>query len=262
MDSSSKRVRALSLSEREVPSPADSALSPVNALGLMKYRMRKVGRETGATGPGNATWRVRLQVSGTLTTEQLVSILGAKPVAPRSGGPSASGDHQQAPSLQRQRVPAGQPRKLPPTFLSPTDRDGYRAVRGEQRKLREWLLDGQTVGACCMCGRTLPKRFLWASHLKKRGACTAAEKVDVNVVALMCKLGCDDLYEHGDIDVVDGVIHAHERAVAMKALEPVLGALTGRWCEAFSPSSRPYFEWHAACALARDASSDALDDLA
>jgi hypothetical protein len=136
--------------------------------------------------------------------------------------------------------------RLQPALVGDTDVQGYRTVRREQRALRDWLLKGQDEGTCCLCGQTYPKRFLWASHLKPRSKCSEVERVDPAIVTLMCKFGCDDLYEHRDVFVDNGVVRGHARAWATPALTAHLEALDGRHCTAYTPATRPYFDWHAA----------------
>lgn len=152
-------------------------------------------------------------------------------------------------------------RRLQPLTTGPTDLRGYRTVRREQGALRDWLLQGQDTGTCCLCGVTYPKRYLWASHLKPRAHCSDAERLDPAVVALMCRFGCDDLYEHGDIYVDQGVIRTRESLWNHSGLNPHLEALVGRSCHAYTTAAKPYFDWHASQPhpRSRGAHSDALE---
>ena len=76
--------------------------------------------------------------------------------------------------------------------------------RIEQRYLRQLLFGDAPTASCCICGEELPVALLVAAHIKDRSCCTLAERKDfTNIVAPMCKLGCDDLYERGYIGVDD-----------------------------------------------------------
>lgn len=84
--------------------------------------------------------------------------------------------------------------------------------RVEQSLLRALLLGGMATGLCILCGKEFPENLLVAAHLKRRPKCSDSEKHDFcNVAALMCKFGCDDLYEKGYIFIAAGQIHANDR---------------------------------------------------
>jgi hypothetical protein len=85
------------------------------------------------------------------------------------------------------------------------DRDSTAKSRKEQSFLRAYLLSNLSTGSCVICKHHFPFDMLVAAHLKKRAECTTEEKKDFgNVAALMCKTGCDDLYENGYISVQGG----------------------------------------------------------
>jgi len=87
------------------------------------------------------------------------------------------------------------------------DRDSKGKSRKEQSLLRAYLLRGSNVGHCVICRHEFPFEMLVAAHLKKRSECTVVEKKDFKyVAALMCKTGCDDLYENGYISVDNGMV--------------------------------------------------------
>ncbi|MGB6120946.1 MAG: hypothetical protein WBG80_03475, partial [Bacteroidota bacterium] len=85
---------------------------------------------------------------------------------------------------------------------------GNREVRGkartEQPKLRKFLLGGRENANCFLCGRNLSASLLVAAHIKPRRECSPEERRDLSDVALMCRLGCDSLFELGFITVRDG----------------------------------------------------------
>jgi hypothetical protein len=66
--------------------------------------------------------------------------------------------------------------------------------RAEQAFLRKSLFPGDTAH-CAICNREFPVRFLVAGHIKRRAACTDAQKRDYfNVVMPNCTFGCDSLF--------------------------------------------------------------------
>ena len=80
-------------------------------------------------------------------------------------------------------------------------------ARLEQSSLRKILLKGASKAKCAVCGNEFPEQFLVAAHIKKRANCTDEEKRDHhNIACLMCKFGCDDLYERGAIGIASGTV--------------------------------------------------------
>jgi hypothetical protein len=124
------------------------------------------------------------------------------------------------------------------------DRDSKTKSRKEQSFLRAYLLGNSSTGTCVICKHGFPFNMLVAAHLKKRAECTTKEKKDFsNVAALMCKTGCDDLYENGYISVQGGkVVQTKMRAVTAR-LSEVISGLVGNEVANW-PSSAKYYEWH------------------
>lgn len=93
--------------------------------------------------------------------------------------------------------------------LDTLDVEPQALFRKEQQKVRMLILGDGTTGKCSICDREFPADLLVAAHIKSRYRCTDSEKRDVsNNVILMCKFGCDDLFERGYITVLDGRIVA------------------------------------------------------
>jgi len=114
------------------------------------------------------------------------------------------------------------------------DLEGHttQSYRKDQVRLRQTLLNGRSKAPCIICGSVFPEEFLWAAHLKKRSACTEKEKRDhANVAKLMCKFGCDDLYERGYIGVQDGKIRVLRQSDSTIVKQRLL-SLNNRTCAA------------------------------
>jgi 5-methylcytosine-specific restriction protein A len=76
----SSTVQSIPLDERQILAAADLAVGPDNAFSVMKARMPKIGRRTGARGPGNPTKRIRIRLSGDHSPEEIRSVLGGRPI--------------------------------------------------------------------------------------------------------------------------------------------------------------------------------------
>ena len=124
------------------------------------------------------------------------------------------------------------------------DRDSTVKRRKEQSFLRAYLLGNASAGTCVICKHLFPFDMLVAAHLKKRSECSTEERMDFgNVAALMCKTGCDGLYENGYISVKEGiVVTTKRRAKAAKVnhvISEVVGNQVANW-----PRGAKYYEWH------------------
>ncbi|MGR5246810.1 hypothetical protein ACP3VU_19215 [Vibrio sp. PNB23_22_6] len=116
--------------------------------------------------------------------------------------------------------------------------------RAEQSLLRAHLLDGNKLGTCTICNYQLPENMLVAAHIKHRAKCSDEEKLDFGAVAtLMCKLGCDDLYEKGYIYVDDGEVRSNPKAVTTDVLDTIISSLVGNKISNWE-TSKKYYEWH------------------
>ncbi|MDF4259452.1 hypothetical protein P7M41_24090 [Vibrio parahaemolyticus] len=116
--------------------------------------------------------------------------------------------------------------------------------RAEQTLLRAYLLEGNKLATCAICNSKLPENMLVAAHIKRRSKCSDDEKLDFGAVAtLMCKLGCDDLYEKGYIYVDKGIVRSNPNAVTTEALDSKISSLVGNEVSNWE-ESRQYYEWH------------------
>ncbi|MGJ6969536.1 hypothetical protein ACSDR0_47400 [Streptosporangium sp. G11] len=126
--------------------------------------------------------------------------------------------------------------------------DAVRAAtqRREQGKLRRYLLGHRTSAACSLCGRTLPVSYLHVAHIKRREDADEAERRDPAIVMLACVLGCDALFERGEVYVDEhGMIRARPAPAGSSTdLPAALKALEGLRCAAHSPLSERYFHAH------------------
>ena len=118
-------------------------------------------------------------------------------------------------------------------------------ARLEQSSLRKILLKGASKADCSICGNQFPEQFLVAAHIKKRANCTDEEKRDLhNIACLMCKFGCDDLYERGAISVVQGTVVVLKSFEVFPEMNAYLEKLKGRTCSVWNELNKNYFEWH------------------
>lgn len=118
--------------------------------------------------------------------------------------------------------------------------------RREQAFLRKQLLGNKYVARCSICGREFPVEFLWCSHIKKRQLCTKEEKLDYkNIVTLMCKFGCDDLYEKGFIAVKDGKIKVL-KFTNNTYIDDYLKKIENNDCVNFNENNKKYYHEHLA----------------
>lgn len=138
------------------------------------------------------------------------------------------------------------PAELLPSIIDQADldRDCLSKARKEQAFLRAHLLRGLFTGQCVICHNIFPVDMLVAAHLKMRAACTKSERKDINnVAALMCKAGCDDLYERGYISVEAGrVISTNAKTVTPRLsdiMESIVGLAVANWA-----TSSFYYNWH------------------
>lgn len=124
------------------------------------------------------------------------------------------------------------------------DRECISKARKEQAFLRAHLLRGSVIGKCVICHHIFPIDMLVAAHLKMRAACNNAERKDIdNVAALMCKTGCDDLYERGYISVEAGRVIAIYPKNATPRLGEIIEGIEGNVVPNWTASSH-YYEWH------------------
>jgi hypothetical protein len=127
----------------------------------------------------------------------------------------------------------------------PLDREHTHRGRVEQSYLRSRLFGTAEEATCSLCGRRLPVNLLVAAHVKPRSECLRRERLDAqNIVASMCLLGCDALYERGLIAVSEGgkirVTAAHSSRVVKAALR----RFREQTCDAWNSSNALYFKWH------------------
>ncbi|VVM82102.1 hypothetical protein PS639_02332 [Pseudomonas fluorescens] len=138
------------------------------------------------------------------------------------------------------------PARLLPSIIDDVDldRDSITKARKEQAFLRAHLLRGSMSGKCVICHYEFPVNMLVAAHLKMRAACSNSERKDINnVAALMCKLGCDDLYEKGYISVeAEMVISTNAKNTTTRlicAIKKIVGNVVPNWV-----TSSSYYDWH------------------
>jgi len=116
--------------------------------------------------------------------------------------------------------------------------------RREQGFLRKQLVGNKYCAKCSICGNEFPIEFLWCAHIKKRESCSKEEKLDYkNIVTLMCKFGCDDLYEKGFIAVKDGKVTVL-KFTGIKYVDDYLKTVENNDCINFNENNKKYYHEH------------------
>lgn len=127
----------------------------------------------------------------------------------------------------------------------PLDLKRFTLARAEQGFLRKSLFGDNRYARCCICGESYPVELMVAAHIKKRSECSEEEKRDYKcIVAPMCKLGCDELYERGFISVSDGLVVVIKWPTEDSALTTILKSLDGNSCSYWNEGTKAYFKWH------------------
>jgi hypothetical protein len=121
---------------------------------------------------------------------------------------------------------------------------GFRRL--EQQMLRAKLLKGSTIGQCRICQTLLPAELLVAAHIKQRRLCTTEERLNPHIATLMCKLGCDPLFEAGFLRVMDSgkVYRMVGEGTSLEPLKSRLQMFEGKTIEFLSPTERSFFAFH------------------
>ncbi len=124
------------------------------------------------------------------------------------------------------------------------DFDSTKKSRKEQAFLRAHISGGRPQATCVLCENEYPLEFLVAAHIKKRSECSKSEKLDFdNIAALMCKAGCDDMFEKGYVFVSGGVVKKNEKRSTTPALDVLIRKIEGNTVANWAGSSE-YYKHH------------------
>lgn len=116
--------------------------------------------------------------------------------------------------------------------------------RKEQHAIRAFLVGESDTSLCALCQSRFPISLLVAAHIKKRSKCSVAEKLDFeNIATLMCKFGCDPLYENGYISVEAGVVVDLQRIDVTSHVQGYIDKIKGNKVPNWA-GSKVYYEWH------------------
>jgi hypothetical protein len=127
--------------------------------------------------------------------------------------------------------------------LQDTESEAKTKRRREQQILTEILFHNKSVEICSICHKELPVILLHAAHIKKRAQCSSEEKKDPKIVMPLCKIGCDDLFEHGFILVnEEGYVTKNQNKFISKDLDTHIGSLEGLKCISFCAETAKYFK--------------------
>lgn len=115
--------------------------------------------------------------------------------------------------------------------------------RKEQSFLRLYLIKKEAIARCTICENQFPVDFLVAAHIKRRTICNTDERLDFdNVATLMCKTGCDELFERGYILIESGIVVESKRKTT-PYLKGIIGKLIGNKVSNWE-GSKEYYKWH------------------
>ncbi|SMC87767.1 hypothetical protein [Pedobacter africanus] len=128
--------------------------------------------------------------------------------------------------------------------LDGTDRDQTVKARKEQKILKEWLFGKRKYSTCGICNKEYPVSFLVVAHIKKRSKSTHEERINLDIVMPMCKLGCDELYERGYIGIKDGRVVGIKQSRSTDALDELKHKLINNACTYYKEETKEYFDWH------------------
>lgn len=126
-------------------------------------------------------------------------------------------------------------------------------MRKEQALVRSRILGGAVVAACGICGKDYPIELLVAAHIKPRAKCSSSERRDIpgNVV-LMCRFGCDELFERGFIWIEEEDIRRSKLRFT-DTVESYLDKIVDGPCPSWQQNRAKYFRWHASQARRKGA---------
>ncbi len=115
---------------------------------------------------------------------------------------------------------------------------GFGRRRVEQNMLRKYLLKNKPH-MCIFCNKTFPTCILETAHIKPRHLLKPSERIDKNVVELMCAT-CHKLYDYGLIAVRRGYTvkcsGEIEKYDEIKLRENIL--------DIYNKNNRHYFTYH------------------
>ena len=107
-----------------------------------------------------------------------------------------------------------------------TDQTSIGTRRREQSILADWIFGEKNKRRCAICQRKYSKKALVVAHKKKRSQCSDSERLDPHIVFPLCIFGCDYLYEHGFLKIVDGQVQSGNRCLS-KTERSAVDALVG-----------------------------------
>ncbi|MFW1690542.1 hypothetical protein ACG9H2_11310 [Acinetobacter ursingii] len=124
------------------------------------------------------------------------------------------------------------------------DYDSKTKSRKEQNFLRAHLMNAKIESNCTICGNLFPLDFLIAAHIKPRKDCKQNEKLDFdNIATLMCKMGCDDLYERGYIYIENGIVKKNTKRKTTIYLDQIISTIEGKEIKNWG-NSKHYYDFH------------------
>ena len=116
--------------------------------------------------------------------------------------------------------------------------------RKEQGILRAILFEKKDKIKCALCQKLLPSEIMITAHIKPRNACSPEERIDLNVVMPICKIGCDDLFEKGYF-IIDrkGNIKINNSKKITKELKVFMKQYKNKKCLYYNNNTKVYFNF-------------------
>ena len=129
--------------------------------------------------------------------------------------------------------------------LDDTDKYGKSShARKEQRILHAILFQGKTEARCAICHELLPVDLMVAAHIKPRSKCSEKERKNPNIVMPLCKIGCDDFFEKGYLQVNGkGIICKNSKKNISAKLNKLLDNKAGGICDYFNDETSKFFKY-------------------
>jgi hypothetical protein len=126
-----------------------------------------------------------------------------------------------------------------------TDKSVETKRRVEHDVIVDYLFGVTESRECAICSKHYPNQLLVAGHIKKRKDATRKERLDLNIVMPVCKLGCDELFEYGYIYVDENnILKKNLGKDSTIELDHFIEKLIDKKIEYVNENNKRYFHHH------------------